>query len=155
LADLPDEARGARPRRVQHRVSEPPRHLDVPRPHRSRREVPARDAAPLPVRADGPQHAVHAVARRGVTPRGVGAAKAKCTREEAKAILVRIEAGERVEGLGPETLLRLPDRRFFRIRGLAEFGDYILPNARFAGVGYVYLPHSVEGELLTENGQAH
>ena len=83
----------------------------------------------------------------------VVSAKAKCTREEAKAILVRIEAGERVEGLGPETLLRLPDRRFFRIRGLAEFGDYILPNAGFAGVGYVYLPYDVEGKLPTENGK--
>src|SRR5207245_1220088 len=52
----------------------PPRHVYVPRPNRPRREVPARDAAPLPVRADGAEHAVHAVARRVVPPRGGGEA---------------------------------------------------------------------------------
>src|SRR3990172_3705457 len=80
------------------------------------------------------------------------AAKMKCTREEAKKILARIESGETVPGLGEEDLLKLPDRRFFRIRGLAEYGDYALPGAGFAGVGYVYLPYAVDGTLLTDRG---
>ena len=80
------------------------------------------------------------------------AAKMKCTREEAKKILARIESRETVPGLGEEDLLKLPDRRFFRIRGLAEYGDYALPGAGFAGVGYVYLPYAVDGTLLTDRG---
>jgi benzoyl-CoA 2,3-dioxygenase component B len=80
-------------------------------------------------------------------------ARLKVPREEARRALARLEAGERVDGAGPEDLLRLPHRRFFRIRGLAEYGDYMLPGAGFAGVGYVYLPYDVNGNLLTENGE--
>src|SRR2546425_780273 len=80
-------------------------------------------------------------------------AKLKAPREEAKRALARLEAGERVDGMGPQDLLRLPHRRFFRIRGLAEYGDYMLPGAGFGGVGYVYLPYDVDGNLLTENGK--
>ncbi len=81
------------------------------------------------------------------------AAKAGVDRERAKGLLARVEAGETVDGLGPEDLLRLPDRRFLRIRGLAEFGDYALPGSGFSGVGYVYLPYDVAGNLLTEGGK--
>jgi hypothetical protein len=80
-------------------------------------------------------------------------AKLKVPREEAKRALARIESGERVDGLGPEDLLRPPHRRFFRIRGLAEYGDYMLEGSGFSGVGFVYLPFDVNGNLLTENGK--
>src|SRR5207247_1914792 len=58
-------------------------------------------------------------------------AKLKAPREEAKRALARLEGGERVDGMAPEDLLRLPHRRFFRIRGLAEYGDYMLPGSGF------------------------
>jgi len=80
-------------------------------------------------------------------------AKLKASREEAKRALARLEGGERVDGMGPEDLLRLPHRRFFRIRGLAEYGDYMLPGSGFSGVGFVYLPYDVNGNLLTEGGK--
>jgi 1,2-phenylacetyl-CoA epoxidase catalytic subunit len=81
-------------------------------------------------------------------------AKAKCDRKEAARILRRIrEKGETVHGLGPDDLLYLPDRRFFRTRGLAEFGDYRLPDSMFAGVGYVYVPYDVHGRVLTRHGK--
>src|SRR5881296_2552035 len=81
-------------------------------------------------------------------------AKAGCSREEADAALRRItQKGETVHGLTKDDLLSLPDRRFFRIRGLAEFGDYRNPGADAAGVGYVYLPYDVYGELLTDHGK--
>src|SRR5437870_4656823 len=38
-------------------------------------------------------------------------------------------------------------------RGLAEFGDYRNPGSDAAGVGYVYLPFDVHGNLLTERGK--
>ena len=80
-------------------------------------------------------------------------AKAGCKREEAEAILRRIvEKGETVRGIARSDLLFLPDRRFFRIRGLAEFGDYRTAGSDAAGVGYVYLPYDVHGKLLT-NGK--
>ena len=80
-------------------------------------------------------------------------AKLGLGRGDARRALARIESGERMDGLGAEDLVRVPHRRFFRIRGLAEYGDYALPGAGFAGVGYVYLPYDVNGELLTENGK--
>lgn len=80
--------------------------------------------------------------------------KARCTREEAERSVRRIEErGEAVHGLGRADLLRLPDRRFFRIRGLAEFGDFRLPGTGFDGVGYVYLPYDLGGKLLTDGGR--
>ena len=80
-------------------------------------------------------------------------AKLGLGREDARRALARIESGERMDGLGAEDLVRVPHRRFFRIRGLAEYGDYALPGAGFAGVGYVYLPYDVNGELLVESGR--
>ena len=81
-------------------------------------------------------------------------AKAGCKREEAEAILRRIDdKGETVRGIEPRDLLFLPDRRFFRIRGLAEFGDYRMPGSDAAGVGYVYFPYDVRGKLLTSGGK--
>lgn len=78
-------------------------------------------------------------------------AKARCGRGEAETILRRItEKGETIHGLGNDDLVFLPDRRFFRIRGLAEFGDYRMAGSDAAGVGYVYLPFDVRGNLLTE-----
>src|SRR2546428_11273065 len=71
--------------------------------------------------------------------------------EGAGGPLARLEGGERVDGMDPEDLLRLPHRRFFRIRGLAEAGDYILPGAGVSGVRHVYLPSAGSGNLLTEN----
>src|SRR5438876_860072 len=81
-------------------------------------------------------------------------AKARCTREEAEAILRRVlETREAVKGVGPDDLVFLPDRRFFRIRGLAEYGDYRMAGSDAAGVGYVYLPYDVHGNLLTDRGK--
>ena len=81
-------------------------------------------------------------------------AKARCTREEAEAGLRRIqEKGETLHGLTNDDLVFLPDRRFFRIRGLREFGGYRLTGSDAAGVGYVYLPHDVRGAVLTDNGK--
>src|SRR5213593_1982735 len=81
-------------------------------------------------------------------------AKARCSRDEADAALRRItQKGETVHGLTQEDLLFLPDRRFFRIRGLAEFGDYRNPGSDAAGVGYVYLPYDVHGTILTDRGK--
>ena len=80
-------------------------------------------------------------------------AKLGVGREDARRALVRIESGERMDGLGSEDMVRVPHRRFFRIRGLAEYGDYALPGAGFAGVGYVYLPYDVNGEILVESGR--
>jgi len=67
-------------------------------------------------------------------------AKTHSSREEAEATLRRIqERHETVQGLSREDLLFLPDRRFFRIRGLAEYGDFRNPGSDAAGVGFVYL----------------
>src|SRR3989442_11937175 len=70
-------------------------------------------------------------------------AKLKTPREDAKRALARLESGERVDGMGPEELLRLPHRRFFRIRGLPEHGDYMLPCAGSPGVWDVYPPYDL------------
>ncbi len=81
-------------------------------------------------------------------------AKAKGSREQAESALRRIvEKGETVHGLTKDDLLFLPDRRFFRIRGLAEYGDFRNPGADAAGVGYVYLPFDVRGTMLTSGGK--
>jgi len=81
-------------------------------------------------------------------------ARTRCSREEAEAILRRTqEKGETVHGLTKDDLLFLPDRRFFRIRGLREYGDYRLPGSDAAGVGYVYLPYDVHGRALADDGR--
>src|SRR5947199_335059 len=81
-------------------------------------------------------------------------AKVRCSRDEADAALRRItQKGETVHGLTQDDLLSLPDRRFFRIRGLAEFGDYRNPGSDAAGGGYVYLPYDVHGNILTDRGK--
>src|SRR5206468_3850654 len=81
-------------------------------------------------------------------------AKARCNRKEAEAILRRLtEKGEDGHGLSKDDLVFLPDRRFFRIRGLAEFSDYRMAGSDAAGVGYVYLPYDVHGHVLTEGGK--
>jgi len=80
-------------------------------------------------------------------------AKTHSSREEAEATLRRIqERHETVQGLSREDLLFLPDRRFFRIRGLAEYGDFRNPGSDAAGVGFVYLPYDVHGNLRKDNG---
>jgi 1,2-phenylacetyl-CoA epoxidase catalytic subunit len=82
-------------------------------------------------------------------------AKAGCKREESEAILRRIiEKGETIRGITGSDLLFLPDRKFFRIRGLAEFGDYRMTGSDAAGVGYVYLPYDVHGKILTNGKEA-
>src|SRR3989442_10172612 len=81
-------------------------------------------------------------------------ARGRCNREDAEAALRRIvEKGETVHGLAKDDLLFLPDRRFFPIPGLPEFGDYPNPRADAPGVGYVYLPYDVPGELLTHHAK--
>ena len=81
-------------------------------------------------------------------------AKTGCKRDEAEALLRRIEEkGETVQGIASSDLLFLPDRRFFRIRGLAEFGDYRMAGSDAAGVGYVFLPYDVRGRLLSAGGK--
>src|SRR6266540_76244 len=81
-------------------------------------------------------------------------AKTRCSREQAEAILRRVqEQGEAVRGASKEDVLFLPHRRFFRIRGLAEFGDFRLPRSDAAGVGYVYRPYDVHGKLLENDGR--
>ncbi len=81
-------------------------------------------------------------------------AKVGCGRPEAERILSRIEVkGERRHGLGPDDLLRLPDRRFFRFRGLTEFADHRERDPTTGRLGYVYLPYDVEGHLLLEGGK--
>ncbi len=79
-------------------------------------------------------------------------AKAKVRKDEAEQILARIEKGETVHGLTRDDLAFLPDRRFFRIRGLAEYGDFRNLGSDVPGVGYVYLPYDLQGNLLTEKG---
>jgi len=80
------------------------------------------------------------------------AAKVGVTRDAAEPYLERIQAGETVHGLAADDLVRQPHRRFFRIRGLAEYGDFQLPGRLGQGVGYVYLPFDVTGNLLTQDG---
>ena len=80
-------------------------------------------------------------------------AKARVPRGEAEATLRRIQdKGETVHGLSKDDLLYLPDRRFFRIRGLREFGDYRFAGSDAAGVGYVYLPYDVHGNMMKDDG---
>ena len=80
------------------------------------------------------------------------ASRAACPKEEARRILARIEKGETVHGLSRDDLVFLPDRRFFRIRGLQEYGDFRNAGIDSPGVGYVYLPYDVRGNLLTHDG---
>ncbi|MGQ0797092.1 MAG: hypothetical protein ACT4OI_04400, partial [Methanobacteriota archaeon] len=78
-------------------------------------------------------------------------AKGRLSREEAEATLRRVvERGEPVRGVGKEDLLYVPDRRFFRIRGLAEYGRYRYGGSDTPGIGYVYLPYGVQGDLLAD-----
>ena len=79
--------------------------------------------------------------------------KVRCTKDEAERILARLEKGETLHGLTKDNLVFLPDRRFFRIRGLQEFGDFRNAGSDSPGVGYVYLPHDVHGKLLTHDGK--
>lgn len=79
-------------------------------------------------------------------------AKEKVTKEEAQARLKRLQNGEKVGNISPHDILYLPHRRFFRIRGLREYGQFMNEGALTTGVGYVYLPYDIKGELLTKNG---
>ncbi len=81
------------------------------------------------------------------------AAKVGCAKDAAESYLERILGGETVHGLTTADLVFQPDRRFFRIRGLAEYGDFQLPGRLGAGVGFVYLPYDVHGSLLTHGGK--
>lgn len=79
--------------------------------------------------------------------------KARCSKEEAERVLARLEQGEAVHGLTKDDLVFLPDRRFFRIRGLQEYGSFRNAGSDSPGVGYVYLPYDVHGKLLTHEGK--
>lgn len=81
-------------------------------------------------------------------------AKGRLSRDEAEATLRRIvERGETAHGVTQADLLYRPDRRFFRIRGLAEYGRYRYEGSDAPGVGYVYLPYDIHGNLLTDGGR--
>ena len=81
-------------------------------------------------------------------------AKGRLTRDEAEAALRRIvERGETAHGVTRADLLYLPDRRFFRIRGLAEYRRYRYEGSDAPGIGYVYLAYDVHGNLLTDGGR--
>src|SRR3989442_10301465 len=81
-------------------------------------------------------------------------AQGRCNREDAEAALRRIvEKGETVYGLAKADLLFLPDRRVFRSRGLAGFGDYRNPGAGAAGGGYGELPYGGHRELLIDHSK--
>lgn len=54
---------------------------------------------------------------RDLNRRFIRARMPEKTQDEVDAIVERLRVGERAEGIGPEDLLRLPDRRFFRRRG--------------------------------------
>src|SRR3981081_1718669 len=62
----------------------------------------------------------------------------KLSRDEAEKAFARVKAGETVDGVRPEDLLRLPDRRFFRRRGeyayqiLGTRGETLTPGTRDA-----------------------
>ncbi len=80
-------------------------------------------------------------------------AKAGCDRRQAEHILNRIEVkGEGVHGLRRDDLLRVPDRRFFRFRGLTEFAEYRERDPETGRLGYVYLPYDLDGHLLRRGG---
>ncbi len=79
--------------------------------------------------------------------------KVGCAKEEAERVLARLDAGEEVHGLKKSDLVFLPDRRFFRFRGLQEFGDFRNAGSDSPGVGYVYLPYDLRGNLMTEAGK--
>ncbi len=81
-------------------------------------------------------------------------ARAKCDRQRAEQILHRILGmGETVNGLCPEDLLRLPDRRFFRFRGLSEFAEHRERDPETGRLGYAYLPYDLEGRMLMANNR--
>lgn len=82
-------------------------------------------------------------------------AAAACDRGRALQLLRRIqEKGETVHGLGPDDLLFLPHRRFFRARGLKEFADHKERDPETGRLGYFYLPYDLEGNLLTRKGKS-
>ena len=75
-------------------------------------------------------------------------------RTRASQILKRIQrTGETVQGLGPADLVRLPDRRFFRFRGLTEFADHRERDPETGRLGYVYLPYDLDGQLMADGGK--
>lgn len=60
-------------------------------------------------------------------------------RQGAHALIDEIErSGDPKQNIKPEDLLVLPDQKFFRKRGIEE---------------QIFMPYSVRGELLTENGK--
>ena len=81
-------------------------------------------------------------------------AKGRVGREEADAAVARItDRGEPAYGVTRDDLLFLPDRRFFRIRGLAEYGKFRSEGSDTPGVGYVYVPYGLRGEVLEDRGR--
>jgi len=58
---------------------------------------------------------------------------------EARSLVREIaDTGEQLSGVGPKDLLRVPDIKFFRHRGLEEL---------------VFMPYDVDGNLLSEGGR--
>src|SRR5919201_1297915 len=69
-----------------------------------------------------------------INTRFVRARLAHLSRDDADKAYARIKAGETVEGIGRDDLLRLPDRRFFRRRGEPAFEMVGHDGERFTGV---------------------
>jgi hypothetical protein len=61
------------------------------------------------------------------------------TREDAHALIDDVErSGDPGRGIGPEDIISLPDKNFFRKRGPEDI---------------VFRPYDVRGEMLTEDGK--
>ena len=75
------------------------------------------------------------------------------TREEADRAYERIKAGERVDGISREDLLRLPDRRFFRRRGQPAFamvgfdGEMFTDVERYIAHVLAWLPEAYRASI--------
>jgi len=74
-------------------------------------------------------------------------------RDEAEARFARVRAGETVEGVGPDELLRLPDRRFFRRRGepayqmVGAHGESFTDVERYVAHVLAYLPEAYRASI--------
>src|SRR2546425_3307071 len=77
----------------------------------------------------------------------VVAAKLKAPREEAKRALARLEAGERVDGMGPEDLLRPPHRPVFPVPGRPGGPGYNPPRGGVSGGGVRLFPSDLKREV--------
>ncbi len=82
---------------------------------------------------------------------------AQLARDEADARFARIKAGETVDGVTPNELLRLPDRRFFRRRGESAFqmigpdGETFTDVERYVARVLASLPEAYRASIDTKH----